>query len=187
MIRVNGSELTIDELARPAIEMPRPFQDRAPRRRSFLALAAPAAVAIGFALAFAWPRPTIGRLDSPLAAIQIKGTPIVTISVTRGDRVRRGSHRETVRPHDRIQLYATTPAPTWVAVFGDDSAGARSLYYVAHVPVGREQLLPLSIEIGAALGDEILTAMFCPEPFNLAAPPASCVTDRFRLVKLPRL
>lgn len=169
--------------ARPALELPLPFQDRAPRRRRIApAIAAVTALAAGFALALAWP-----RTSAPLEEadqVRTKGAPIVGFYVAHGNSVRLGAIREQVMPHDRIQLFTSTSAPTWFAVIGDDAAGTRSVY-VAPRPLdpGRGQLLPLSIELDATLGDETITAVFCTEPFDVTSPPASCTQDRFTLSK----
>jgi len=57
--------------------------------------------------------------------------------------------------------------------------------YVAPRPLepGREQLMPLSIELDATLGEEVVTAVFCPTPFDVARPPDTCTSDHFTLAK----
>jgi hypothetical protein len=55
---------------------------------------------------------------------------------------------------------------------------------------GREQVLPLSIELDDTLGDEIVTGVFCKERFDPRVIDVNdargCVVDRFTLVKVPR-
>lgn len=176
-----AAQRAFDE-ARPALELPPPFQERAPsRRRVAPVIAATTALAAGFAAALLWPRSEPVREDG----VRTKGASVVGFYVAHGNQVRRGALRERVVPNDRIQLFATTSSRTWVAVVGDDAAGVRSVY-VAPRPLepGHEQLLPLSIELDGTLGDEVVTAMFCTEPFDVEAPPASCTQDRFTLAKL---
>ena len=175
--------LEVQRTFTPALEFPLPFQERAPRRRIAPWVAATTALAAGVLLVFAWPR------SSPVVEDQVrtKGAAVVGFYVAHDNQVRRGALREQVMPHDRIQLFTTTTSPMWFAIIGDDAAGARSVY-VAPRPLdpGREQLLPLSIELDATLGDEQITAMFCPEPFDVMAPPAICTLDRFTLAKESR-
>lgn len=170
--------------ARPAIEIPLPFRERAASRRRFAPwIAASSALAAGFALALVWPR-TSSAPSEAVDQVRTKGASIVGFYVAHGNSVRRGAIREQVMPHDRIQLFTTTSARSWVAVVGDDATGMRSVY-VAPRPLdaGREQLLPLSIELDATPGDETVTAIFCTEPFDVTSPPASCTEDHFTLAK----
>jgi hypothetical protein len=119
--------------------------------------------------------------------VRTKGTAIVGFYVAHGADVRRGTLRETVVPGDRVELFTTTFARAWFAAYGDDAAGKRTLYVEPRaIEPGKERLLPLAIELDATLGDEVVTAMFCDEPFDPSAPPAGCTVDRFTLVKVPR-
>ncbi len=176
--------LEVQRTFTPAIDFPLPFQDRTPRRRIAPWIAATTALAAGFLVAFAWP-----RSSSPIVEDQVrtKGASAIGFYVAHGNQVRRGALREQVVPHDRVQLFTTTSSRMWLAIVGDDAEGVRSIY-VAPRPLdpGREQLLPLSIELDSTLGDEQITAVFCPAPFDVAAPPATCTLDRFTLTKALR-
>lgn len=119
----------------------------------------------------------------PQDEVRTESASMFGFFVTHRDRIRRGGPRETVMPRDRILLHTTTTKPAWVAVFGDDGSGTRHLYYVAELAPGRQQRLPFSLEVDDTLGDEIVTAVFCPRPFDIAAPPPTCTSDRFTLVK----
>lgn len=176
--------LDVQRTFAPPLEFPLSFQERAPRRRIAPWIAATTALAAGFLLVFAWPRAGSPAVEE---RVRTKGAAVVGFYVAHDNQVRRGALREQVTPHDRIQLFTTTTTPMWLAIIGDDAAGVRSVY-VAPRPLdpGREQLLPLSIELDATLGDEQLTAMFCPEPFDVTAPPSTCTLDRFTLAKASR-
>jgi hypothetical protein len=147
---------------RPRLAVVRWYQ-----RRPAQALAATCALAAGLALAL-WPRPEPG--------VRTKGTAILGGFVAHGDAVRRAGPRERVAAGDRVELYTTTDAPAWFAAVGADGT-----IYVAPVlvPAGREHVLPMSIALD---GSETVTGVFCPGPFDPAAPPAECTTDRLELV-----
>ena len=146
---------------RPRLAVPRWYARHMPT------LAAAGALAAGLAFAL-WPRPQ--------AAVRTKGTAILGGFVAHGDAVRRAGPSERVVAGDRVELYTTTDVPAWFAAVGADGA-----VYVAPVPVpaGREHVLPMSIALD---GSETVTGIFCPGPFDPAAPPPDCTTDRLELI-----
>jgi len=146
----------------------------APRRR-YAIYGAASALAAAVVFVVAWPR------DS--STTRTKGSAIVGVFVSHGGEVRRGSPTETVMPGDRIELCTTTTEPMWFAAVSSDGS-----VYVAPRPIaaGREQVVPLAIELDATLGTEVVTGVFCPEAFDAKAPPASCTRDHVTLVKVPR-
>jgi len=152
-----------------------------PRRRAHV-IATVTALAAVLALVVAWPR------HAAAPAVRTKGTAIVGFFVAHDGAVRRGALREQVMPGDRIELVTTTHEPTWFAAIGDDAAGRRSVYVEPQrIEAGNERVVPLSIELDNTLGDEVITAIFCAERFDVRAPPAAdCTIDRFTLAKVRR-
>ena len=149
---------------------------RLPRRRAAVAMTMMAACAATVAVVLVWPHP---RED----LVRTKGSAIAGFFVAHGEQVRRGAQREQVNPGDRVELFTTTTEPAWFAAIGDDGT-----VFVAPRAVmpGRETVLPIAIELDGTLGDEVVTGMFCPAPFDPHAPPAECTSDRFTLVVVPR-
>ena len=159
---------------RPPLGLPVPLHRRRAVMATFGALAAAAAIVV------AWPR-------AATETVRTKGTAIVGFFVAHGDAVRRGRVREPVMPGDRIELFTTTTERAWFAAIGDDAAGKRSVYVEPRlVEPGQERVVPFAITLDETLGDEVVTAVFCPERFDPLAPPANCTIDRFTLVKVPR-
>jgi hypothetical protein len=157
------------------------------RRRRDAAIAAIAmGLAAAVAIVLAWPR-------SPADdEVRTKGTPIVGFFVAHGDAIRRGAPHEAVMPGDRVELFTTTYEPVWFTAFGDDATGSRSVYVEPRqLDPGREQIVPLSVELDGTLGSEVVTGVFCtmrihPLAVIVDAPPRGCTVDRFTLVKVPR-
>jgi hypothetical protein len=150
-----------------------------PRRRLAPYYAAAVAAAAAVVVVATWPNSKAAVEDGTRA----KGTAIAGFFVAHGDAVRRGAQTETVMPGDRIELFTTVTEPLWFAAVSSDGS-----VYVAptRIEPGRERVLPGAIELDAALGSEVVTGVFCPDRFDASAPPPSCTTDRFTLVKVPR-
>ena len=175
--------------ARPRLSVPR-SRGRATTAAIGVVLAAAVALAVVI--------PRTARTTAAEDTVRAKGTAFAGFFVAHGDRVRRGGLSETVSSGDRIELFTTTPAAAatseagWFAAVSEDAAGVRTTYIEARPIVpGREQLLPMSIELDATAGREQVTAIFCPHAFaavaiDLRAPPADCTLDHFALVKAPR-
>ena len=141
-----------------------------PRRRApvVAALAAVGALAAAGMLVLAWPH----HAD----VVRTKGTAVLGFYVSHEGQVRLGHTQEWIDRGDAIELYTTTTAPAWVSVVGAD----RTVYVPPTVvPASREHLLPLSIVLD---GTDTLTATFCADPFDPAAPPADCTVDRITVV-----
>ncbi len=165
---------------RPVLGLPVPISSA--RRGRSMVIAGATALAAALAVVIAWPRSATHVLE-----VRTKGTAIIGFYVAHGDAVRRGTLREPVIPGDRIELFTTTSATAWVAIVGDDAAGHHSVYVAPRaIDAGSEQLLPLSIQLDDTLGDEVVTAMFCPEQFDPQSPPSECTTDHFTLAKVGR-
>jgi hypothetical protein len=158
----------------PSLPIPMIRKRRQPAYVIAPVLAAAAAVAF-----VAWPQEA--------ALVRTKGATTIGFYVAHGDAMRLGATRETVMPGDRVQLFTSADSAAWVAVIGDDASGTRSVYVEPmRIAAGREQALPMSITLDATLGDETITAVFCPERFEVGTVPAGCTTDRFTLAKVPR-
>lgn len=155
------------------------------RRRAWPVVAGGLAIAAAFALVVAWPRHAEPE-------VRTKGTAIAGFFVSHGGEVRRGSPSEAVAPGDRIELWTTTLEPVWFGALSVDASGARSVYVEPRlVAPGREQVVPIAIELDAAPGSEVVTGVFCASAFDPlaidpAAPPTGCTVDRFTLHKVPR-
>jgi len=188
--RLDDAVATQREFAaeRPRLGLPVPLARRRKLGRS-VAIVVPLVAVAAAALLVLLPR------DRAVVAhdeVRTKGTSIVGFFVAHGDQMRRGGVRESVMPGDRIQIVTTTLQPTWFAAISDDASGTRSVYVEpTKLDVGRDRPAPLAIELDATLGDETVTALFCPTAFeldaiDLDALPEGCSVDRFTLVKVPK-
>ncbi|MBV8757674.1 MAG: hypothetical protein JO257_10375 [Deltaproteobacteria bacterium] len=131
-------------------------------------IAAIGALAAAGVLVASWPHPQ--------PTVRTKGTPVLGFYVSHEGRVRLGHAHEALDRGDAIELYTTSEAPKWVAVVGAD----HTVYLPPTVvPASREHLLPMSIVLD---GSDTLTAMFCDERFELAAPPSDCTLDHVTVV-----
>lgn len=178
-------------LEHPRLQLPNPMRRRVPMAASMSAAAALAAV---LALVIVWPGHDAGRDERRGASVvRTKGGAIVGFFVAHGGDVRRGAVREVVVPGDRIELFTTTTEPAWFAAVSDDANGVRSTYVEPRrIEPGREQVVPMSIELDGVLGPQPIVGIFCADAFastaaiDVDAPPAGCTIDRFELVVVPR-
>lgn len=149
---------------------------RLPDRRRRVAAGLVAAAAAAIVALIVWPRGDTGT--------RVKGHALLGFFVSHAGEVRRGATGEHVRPGDQLELYTTAGEPGWLAVTSIDGAGVRSVYIAPRpIAMGHEEILPLAIALDATLGDETITGIFCPGPFDATSPPDGCTTDRFTLVK----
>jgi len=135
---------------------------------------------------------------------RVKG-PAETLGVfvKRGDAVRRAESGDSFRPGDHVQFSYFSGSPGFVAVFGLDPK--KTTRYVpqagtepVRVAAGKDTLLEPAIRLDATLGAELVVALFCPYPFDVAemernlsdtqgtAPfqaPADCRAVLFRMEK----
>lgn len=178
-----------------AVAVQREFAKSAPPlpialpRRRVQVIAAVTALAAAVAVVLAWPRHEAAAPGEGFRGISVrtKGAAIVGFFVAHDGAVRRGGGREHVMPGDRIELVTTTHEAVWFAAIGDDASGLRSVYVEPRrIEAGVERVVPLSIELDDTLGDEVVTAIFCPDEFDVRAVPADCTRDRFTLVKVHR-
>ena len=160
-----------------------------PRKRVAPFVAGATALAAVLALVLVWPQGGSTKHARVIApGERTKGKAIAGFFVAHDGDVRRGGVHETVTPGDRLQLFTTTQTPAWFAVISIDAHGTRSVYVEPRViEPGTERLLPLSLELDDALGDETITTIFCSERVDATSPiPPSCTTDAFTLTKVPR-
>jgi hypothetical protein len=151
-----------------------------PRRRGWPVVVGALAVTAAIAL-------VVRSRGTDDEGIRTKGSATLGFFVAHDGVVRRGAPGEQLAPGDAIELYSTSPDPRWLAVVSVDGAGVRSVYVAPRmVAAGRERVVPLSIILDGTLGVETVTGIFCPAPFDPAAPPAGCTTDVFTFVKVPR-
>lgn len=140
------------------------------------------------------------RPDVPLG-LRVKGTDSVSFYVKRGDEVRRGASRESVRAGDRLRFAYTSAGPRYLAILSLDGARHASVYYpaaahAARVDAGNDVLLPSAIELDEVLGEERIVALFCAQPLELEPvrralearraappPPTGCSLDQLTLIK----
>jgi hypothetical protein len=150
-----------------------------PLRRTRVAIiAATTMLAAAAALIVAWPK-------QPADAVRLKGDAILGFYVAHGGSVGRGAARELVVPGDRIELSTTTPKRAWFAAYGVDAKGLRTIYVTPRaIEAGSDVVMPFAIMLDEALGEEVITGIFCDAPFDVdATPPEGCSIDRFTLVK----
>lgn len=122
------------------------------------------------------------------------------VFVKRGDSVRRAGDGEPVRLGDQLRFELASPVGWHVAVLSLDGRGTASVYYpqaAVTVPraAGAADVLDVAIELDAAWGREVLHAVACPSPIDLARLrsgleqrgtlqlAAGCASDRVDLVK----
>jgi len=159
--------LLADALAVRSAELPRLELPRARRRTPWIAAGGLLAAAAGLMMLL---RPH----HEP--SVRTKGSAVLGFYVSHRGEVRLGHAQDAIDKGDAIELYTTTTAPAWVSVVGAD----RTVYVAPTVvPASREHLLPLSIVLD---GTDTLTATFCADPFDPAAPPADCTVDRITVV-----
>lgn len=192
----------LSALSAQAARFDRPFPT-APtrRRRSWVPVAALAAMAAGIALVVAWPTAEPEPVGGGESGVRLKGGVGISALVARGDRVRPLDPRDRVAPGDRLQFRTTFDAARHVAILSRDGAGVVSVYFPpggtesARVPAGAERELESSTILDATLGLERVYALVCDAPFELSAlrrslevgeapePPRGCALERFELRK----
>ena len=160
-----------------------------------VALAAAAAVALAVGV------PWRGSEPLPGATRTKGGIASVSWVVRRGERVFAGHPDQPLRAGDAIRFTVSAREVVFVAIFGLDAESVPRVYFpeaerLAEVAAGRDQVLPMAIELDASPRDEHGYAVFCrgAEPVasvreaiarSPAAPPlpAGCTGERWSLPK----
>lgn len=170
-----------------------------PKRSSWRWLATPLLAACA-ALAFVALRPS----DNPSAGAttRSKGGPRLGYYVKRGESVQRGQSSDAVHPGDALRFVYSADQAYFLAIFSADAHGV-GVYFPSgpkaeRVAAGQEVALDFSVALDDTLGREKVTALFCPETFQIepvqsalssggSLPPAlaSCLTAGFELNKQP--
>lgn len=129
-----------------------------------------------------------------------KGTARTSFYVKRDERVHLGHASEPLRMGDQLRFAYSTPQPAYLAIISRDATGKRSLFYPSarraeRVEPGDQVLLPSSVTLDDAPGDEHVLSLFCDAPLDLTvlleattpftAPPG-CVAHELRLTKETR-
>lgn len=136
----------------------------------------------------------------PTEQTRAKGAPRVGYYVKRGDEVTRGDSATVVHPGDAVRFVYSADRPYYLAIFGADARGV-GVYFPSGrtaqpISAGQDVALDFSVELDDTLGRERVTALFCPEAFEiepvqdalssgspLAASLASCEHAVFELNK----
>jgi hypothetical protein len=159
-----------EAVARSFAAAPPPL--RLPAMRAVRVAAWAAVLAAGVALVVA--SPWRGDPDG----VRTKGAPSLGLFVSHGGVVRRGASGELVAPGDRLQPVTTAERTAWIAITAVDGAGTHTVYAAPQpVGIGRDRPLPFSIVLDDTRGPTTITAVFCPGPFALTAPPPDCTSD----------
>jgi hypothetical protein len=177
---------------------PTPLRRAAASRSSYWGAAGALAVAAGVALLFGG-LPDRAR-DEGAQTTRLKGGSRLSFFVKRGTEVLPGFDGQAVRAGDRLRFAVSTAAPQHLAVLSRDSRGVASIYHPQSgtseaLGMVREAPLPTAVELDDAPGEELLYAVFCPEPFTVeplraalarhaTLPPLpGCSVDRLKLLK----
>ena len=184
----------LSKLTRAAQSNVRPIT----RKRSSLRWLATPLLAACAALAVVALRPS----DKPTATelTRSKGGPRLGYYVKRGENVQRGQGSDVVHPGDALRFVYSADRAYFLAIFSADAKGV-GVYFPSgpnaeRVAAGQEIALDFSVALDDTLGRERVTALFCPETFEIepvqsalssggSLPPAlaSCQTAGFELSK----
>jgi hypothetical protein len=157
---------------------PPPLRLPAPRTVRIAVASAALAAAIALVVVAPW-RSGAGGSDPDHRA---KGGPSLGLFVSHGGAIHRGQGGEVVAPGDQLQPVTTAARPGWIALTAVDGAGLHTVYAAPQpLAAGRDQPLPFSIVLDDTRGPTTLTAVFCPLPFALEAPPDGCTRDAITL------
>jgi hypothetical protein len=104
-------------------------------------------------------------------AAQDLAAPRLGYFIQRGDALIRGDGTGTVHPGDALRFVYSSDRDYYLAIMSADARGV-GVYFpsgsVAElVRAGEEVTLDFSVELDATLGRERVTALFCPEAFNV--------------------
>jgi hypothetical protein len=121
------------------------------------------------ALAFVALRPA-----TPLSTGEVtrsKGAPRLGYFIKRGDKITRGEGVASVQPGDALRFVYSADREYYLAIFSADAHGVGVYFPSAaqaeRVVAGQDVALDFSVELDETLGRERVTALFCPEAFNV--------------------
>lgn len=100
-----------------------------------------------------------------------KGAPRIGYYVKRGEAVTRGESATAVYPHDAVRFVYSADRAYYLAIFSADAGGV-GVYFPSgraaqQVAAGQDIALDFSVELDNTLGHERVTALFCPEAFEI--------------------
>lgn len=175
---------------------PSPARGRRQRFRG-LAVGSAAAASIAIAITQPWNGLFPSARDVVASGTRAKGgRATLGWVVRRGERVFAGHPDQRLRPGDALRFTVSSREPVYVAVFGIDASGRLSVFHsdgegMAKVEAGREQPLPMAIELDATPGKDVVYGVFCANAMPLSqvkqaiesapaapAPPEGCSIDR---------
>ena len=110
--------------------------------------------------------------STPLQETRAKGgAPRIGYYLKRGDQIARGENATVVYPRDSVRFVYTADRAYYLAIFSADARGV-GVYYpngrtAQLVKAGQDIALDFSVELDDILGRERVTALFCPEVFEI--------------------
>jgi hypothetical protein len=150
-------------------ELLEPNQPRPVRARSSLRWLGAPLLAACAALAFSALRPNVQPSSSELT--RSNGAPRLGYYIKRGDKITRGEGVASVQPGDALRFVYSADREYYLAIFSADAHGV-GVYFPSgaqaeRVAAGQDAALDFSVELDETLGRERVTALFCPEAFNV--------------------
>jgi hypothetical protein len=114
-----------------------------------------------------------GDQPAPAHETRSKGAPRLGYYVKRGESVSRGESATVVHPGDALRFVYSADRSYYLAIFSADARGV-GVYFPSGpsaelVSAGQEVALDFSVALDETLGRERVTAMFCPEAFDVDA------------------
>jgi hypothetical protein len=100
-----------------------------------------------------------------------KGAPRIGYFVKRGGAVSRGESTTAVHPGDALRFVYSADTTYYLAIFSADARGVGvyfpSVRTAQPISAGQDVALDFSVELDDTLGRERVTALFCPEAFEI--------------------
>jgi hypothetical protein len=108
---------------------------------------------------------------APLHETRGKGAPRIGYYVKRGEDIQRGDSATIVHPGDAVRFVYSADKAYYLAIFSADGSGV-GVYFPSGrtaqlVSAGQDVALDFSVELDDSLGGERVTALFCPEAFEI--------------------
>jgi hypothetical protein len=108
---------------------------------------------------------------APALETRSKGAARIGYYVKRGDAVTRGESATAVYPHDAVRFVYSADRAYFLAIFSADASGV-GVYFpngrtAQPIAAGQDIALDFSVELDNTLGRERVTALFCPEAFEI--------------------
>jgi hypothetical protein len=109
--------------------------------------------------------------SAPALETRSKGAARIGYYVKRGDAVTRGESATAVYPHDAVRFVYSADRAYYLAIFSADAGGV-GVYFpngrtAQSIAAGQDIALDFSVELDNTLGRERVTALFCPEAFEI--------------------